>query len=152
MLSVIKCLFNYDNAIIIKLYKMQEKFINQSKIFLIVSLACFIFWIIYLPTNIVISVFTFYTWLKFTNHINQIIYIRMFRPFRGGARILVWGGISEKISYMNSSQVLYCNGVAKISVRGGTFSTMYSSKTFWKVLKNLHKNLKNSPKFFKNKI
>ena len=33
-LSVIKCLFNYDNAIII-IYKikMQVKFINQSKIF-----------------------------------------------------------------------------------------------------------------------
>ena len=45
---------------------MQEKFINQSKFFLIVSLACFIFCMIYLPTNIVISVFTFYTWLKFT--------------------------------------------------------------------------------------
>ena len=31
-LSVIKCLYNYDNAIII-IYKMQVKFINQSKIF-----------------------------------------------------------------------------------------------------------------------
>ena len=28
-------------------------------------------------------------------------------------------GTSDKISYMNSSQVLYCNGVAKISVLGG---------------------------------
>ena len=37
-LNVIKCLFNYDNAIII-IYKMQVKFINQSKICLIVSLA-----------------------------------------------------------------------------------------------------------------
>ena len=36
--------------------------------------------------------------------------------FRGNARILV-GGESDKISYMISSQVLYCNGVAKISVR-----------------------------------
>ena len=31
-LSVIKCLFKYDNAIII-IYKMQVKFLNQSKIF-----------------------------------------------------------------------------------------------------------------------
>ena len=38
---------------------MQEKFINQSKIVLLVSLACYIFCIIYLPTNIVISVFLF---------------------------------------------------------------------------------------------
>ena len=37
------------------IYKMQVKFINQSN-FLIVSLACLIFCIIYLPTNIVISV------------------------------------------------------------------------------------------------
>ena len=29
----------------------------------------------------------------------------------------VGGGTSDKISYMISSQVLYCNGVAKISVR-----------------------------------
>ena len=38
--------------------------------------------------------------------------------FRGGARIFV-GDTSDKISYeyMISSQVLYCNGVAKISVR-----------------------------------
>ena len=41
-LSVIKCLLSYDNAIII-IYKMQVKFINQIKNFLIVSLACFIF-------------------------------------------------------------------------------------------------------------
>ena len=31
-LRVIKCLFNYDNAIII-IYKMQVKFINQRKFF-----------------------------------------------------------------------------------------------------------------------
>ena len=39
-----------------------------------------------------------------------------------GARILVRGETSDKILYanvqnMNSSQVVYCNGVAKISVR-----------------------------------
>ena len=38
---------------------------------------------------------------------------------RGGARILVrGGGTSDKISYMNLNKALYCNGVAKISVRG----------------------------------
>ena len=57
----------------------------------------------------------------------------VYTAYRGGARILVRGETSEKISYMNSSQVLYCNGVAKISVRGGGHSTqMYSSKTFEK--------------------
>ena len=34
---------------------------------------------------------------------------------------------------------------------GGHSAKMYSSKTFEKFIKNLHKNLKNSPKFFKNK-
>ena len=56
-LSVIKCLFNYDNAIII-IYNASK--IYKSKLnFLIVRLACFIFCIIYHPTNIVISVYTF---------------------------------------------------------------------------------------------
>ena len=40
------------------------------------------------------------------------------------------GETSDKISYMNSSQALYCNGVAKISVLGGHSARMYSSKTF----------------------
>ena len=52
-------------------------------------------------------------------------------------------GTSDKISYMNSSQVLYCNGVSKISVLGEHSSRMYSSKTFEKFRKiyktNLHK-------------
>ena len=39
---------------------------------------------------------------------------------RGGARILVRiGGTLEKISYMNSTKALYCNGVAKVSARKG---------------------------------
>ena len=42
---------------------------------------------------------------------------------------------SNKISYMNSSQVLYCNGVAKISVLGRHSTRMYSSKTFKKFRK-----------------
>ena len=46
------------------------------------------------------------------------------------------GRTSKKISYIISSQVLYCNGVAKISV-GGTFSKNLLIKDFWKILKNL---------------
>ena len=65
------------------------------------------------------------------------------------------GGTSDKSSYMNSSQVLYCNGVAKISVLGDihqecTRQTLL--KNIEKFIKYLHINLKNSPKFFKNKI
>ena len=48
------------------------------------------------------------------------------------------GGTSDKISYMNSSQVLYCNGVAKISVLKRHSARMYSSKTFEK---QIYKNL-----------
>ena len=44
------------------------------------------------------------------------------------------GGTSDKISYMNSSQVLYCNGVAKIRF-GGHSAKMNSSKTFEKFWK-----------------
>ena len=37
---------------------------------------------------------------------------------RGGARILVRiGGTLDKISYMNLTKALYCNGIAKISIR-----------------------------------
>ena len=50
-LSVIKCLFNYNNVIII-IYKMQVKFINQSRIFSLLGLACFIICIIDLLTNL----------------------------------------------------------------------------------------------------
>ena len=42
------------------------------------------------------------------------------------------GGTLDKISYINSSQVLYCNGVAKISVLKRHSARMYSSKTFEK--------------------
>ena len=67
-------------------------------------------------------------------------------------------GTSDKISYMNSSQVLYCNGVAKISVRGGTLGTnvlIKDLKNFEKLIKNLHENLKtlrNSSKIKVNRI
>ena len=70
----------------------------------------------------------------------------------GGAKILVWGGgTSDKISYMNSSQVLYCNGVPKIWVLKRHSARMYSSNTlknFEKFIKQFAQNLKNSPKFF----
>ena len=56
----------------------------------------------------------------------------------GGAKILVWGGrTSDKISYMNSSQVLYCNGVTEIKVLKRHSARMYSSKTFEEISKNL---------------
>ena len=54
---------------------------------------------------------------------------------------------------MISSQVLYCNGVAKISVRENIQQNALI-KDFWKFLKfikNLHKNFKNSPNLIKNK-
>ena len=58
------------------------------------------------------------------------------------------GGTSDKISYMNSSQVLYCNGVAKISVLGGHSACTYQRmlKNLKKLKNNLYKNLKNSSK------
>ena len=43
------------------------------------------------------------------------------------------GGTSEKISYMISFQVLYCNGVSKISVGRKHSAQIYSSKTFEKL-------------------
>ena len=50
-------------------------------------------------------------------------------------------GTSENISYMNSTQVLYCNGVAKnFGSGGGIFRKMDSSKTFekfWKCYKKI---------------
>ena len=42
------------------------------------------------------------------------------------------GGTSNKMSYMNSTQVLYCNGIAKILVRGKTFSKNVLIKDFLK--------------------
>ena len=63
----------------------------------------------------------------------------------------VEGGTWKNISYMNSSQVLYCNGVSRISV-GGTFSIIVLLKGFCKFLKiykTFAQNLKNCPKFVK---
>ena len=57
---------------------------------------------------------------------------------------------------MISAQVLYCNGVEKVSVRGEGHSIKINSsntfENFWKFIKILHKNLINSPKFCINKI
>ena len=60
--------------------------------------------------------------------------------FRGGAPApgFWFGGTSDKISYMNSSQVLYCNGLAKILALEGHSAKMYSSillKFFEKFIK-----------------
>ena len=57
------------------------------------------------------------------------------------------GGTSEKISYMNSSQILYCNGVAKISVLGGHSAILI--KEFWKFLKIYKNYVQKFKKFFK---
>ena len=64
--------------------------------------------------------------------------------FKGGARIFVLG-TSDKISYMNSSEVLYCNGVVKISV-GGTFSKNVLIK---ELLTNFEKFIKQFAQKFK---
>ena len=48
-------------------------------------------------------------------------------------------GTSDKISYINSSQVQYCNGVAKISVLKKTFSENVLIKD---ILKNFEKFIK----------
>ena len=61
------------------------------------------------------------------------------------------GGTSDKISHMNSTQVLYFNGIAKISVRGDIQQKMYSSKTFdkvWKVYKKFVQKFKKFSKIF----
>ena len=56
---------------------------------------------------------------------------------------------------MNFSQVLYCNGVAKIS-DGGTFSKNVLIKDFFKNFEKIYKKFaqkcKKSLKFFKHKI
>ena len=56
----------------------------------------------------------------------------VYTVYKGDARILVRGGTSNKISYMNFSQVLYCNGVAKISVRGDIQQKCTYQKNFEK--------------------
>ena len=40
------------------------------------------------------------------------------------------GEQQKQVSYMNSSHVLYCNSIAKISVLGKHSGKMYLSKTF----------------------
>ena len=59
-------------------------------------------------------------------------------------------GTSDKISYMNSNQVLFCNGVAKISVRVVYSAKMYSLKTFEKFCKIYKKFAQKFKIFFKN--
>ena len=69
---------------------------------------------------------------------------------RGGARFCFGGGgggTANKISDMNSTQILYCNGVAKFRF-GETFSKNVLIKDFCKILKNLFKNFNKNLKFF----
>ena len=63
---------------------------------------------------------------------------------RGGARILVRvGDTLHKISYMNSTKALYSIlhwRRQNFGSKGETLSKMYSSNTFEKFIRNLHKN------------
>ena len=63
------------------------------------------------------------------------------------------GGTSNKIlySYMNSTQVLYCNGVVKISVRGNIhqkFTHQRLLKKFFKVCRKFAQKFKKFSKIF----
>ena len=132
---------------------MQEKFINQSKIVLIVSLACYIFCIIYLPTNIVISVFTFYTWLKFTITSTKL-YIYIYGQGRRQDFGSKGGNIGQK--FINDFRSSPAMASQKFRFGGKDIQQKCTNqrllKNFEKFIKNLHKNLINSPKFFKKKI
>ena len=94
--------------------------------------------------------------IKFINVLDTVYFIYVYptvaapRFWFGGRRTL------DKISYMNSSQVLYCNGVAKISVLKRHSARIYSSKTFEKnfekFIKQFAQKFKKFSKFFKTKI
>ena len=75
-----------------------------------------------------------------TYYINQIIYI-----CSGAAPGFWFGGTSDKISYMNSFQVLCCNDVVKISVRGD----IQQKCTHQRLLKNFEKFIKKLAQKFK---
>ena len=62
------------------------------------------------------------------------------------------GGTSDKISYMNSSQVLYCNGVAKISVLGGHSAKSTHQSILENFFKFINKFVQKFKKFFKHTI
>ena len=76
--------------------------------------------------------------------------------FRCGARILVEGDIKQNFIHDSclSSPVLQWS--RQNSVREGDIQQKCTprrlKKNFERFIKNLHKNLINSPKFFKNKI
>ena len=85
--------------------------------------------------NFVTTMLSFH--IKFINVLDTPVYF--IYVYLTVAALRFWfggGGTSDKISYMNSSQVLYCNGVAKISVLKRHSARMYSSKTFEKISKN----------------
>ena len=96
--------------------------------------------------------------IKFKNVLDTHVYFIQYMPIsQGRHQDFGSGGTSDKISYIKSFQVLYCNGVAKISVRGGGGTQQECThqrllKNFEKFIKNLQNNLKHFPKFFKIKI
>ena len=74
--------------------------------------------------NVVTTMLSYQYHIKFIKVLDTHVY---FIYDSGGAKILVGGGITaDKISYMNSFQVQYCNGVAKISILKRHSARMYS--------------------------
>ena len=69
--------------------------------------------------------------------VRRCIYIYIYIYVQGGAKILVRGVTSDKISYMISSQVLYCNGVSKISVRRRDIQQKCTHHRLLKIFQNL---------------
>ena len=114
---------------------MQVKFINQSKICLIVSLACFILCIIYLPTKIVISVFTFRRDLL----LHQPNYI--YNVCSDAAPGFWLKGPSNKISYMIPLFLSVLQWSRQNSVREG--GDIQQKCTHRRLKKNFEKFIKN---------
>ena len=89
----------------------------------------------YSATNIVISVFTFYTWLKFTITSTKLytVYVQGRRQDFGSKG----GNIGQKfINDFRSSPVLQLRR-KNFGSGGRTFSKNVLIKDFWKFLKNL---------------
>ena len=117
---------------------MQLKFINQSKIF-IVNFACFIFCIIYHPTNIVICTICLDN-LLFTRYLilhqpNYKLYM-----FRGCARILVRGDIRQNFIHKFLSSPVLMWRHQNFTSRGA-FSKNVLIKDFRKISKKFIKKI-----------
>ena len=112
---------------------MQVKFINQSKICLFVSLACFILCTRYNLLSYQNCNFCIYFLDVTYYYINQIIYI-----FRCGARILVEGDIKQNFIHDSSFSSPVLQWSRQNSVREGeTFSKNVFVEDLRKILKNL---------------